>query len=140
MSNHPSQMSKLAAAGTIRPNPNPTRTKNSLKQPLAPNDVVGQLSFAPATQTTVVTTTTTTTTNFPPLVIKEPRNVRDLDPVQYPLANLRTPDSLKSLHFTVGDRTAVFREADDAVGTMDEVSWFALFEQHHELMICLPYF
>ncbi|KAI4208420.1 MAG: hypothetical protein LQ348_000186 [Seirophora lacunosa] len=121
MSNHPSQMSKLAAAGTIRPNPNPTRTKNSLKQPLAPNDVVGQLSFAPATQTTVVTTTTTTTTNFPPLVIKEPRNVRDLDPVQYPLANLRTPDSLKSLHFTVGDRTAVFREADDAVGTMDEV-------------------
>ncbi|KAL8653203.1 MAG: hypothetical protein Q9210_002245 [Variospora velana] len=115
MPNYPTQMSKSAAAGTIRPNP-----KNSLARTLAPNDVLGQFSFAPATQTTVVTTTTTTTTNFPPLVIKEPRNVRDLDPVQYPLANLRTPESLKSLHFIVGDQNAVFREADDAVAKMDE--------------------
>ncbi|KAL8723073.1 MAG: hypothetical protein Q9225_000544 [Loekoesia sp. 1 TL-2023] len=98
---------------------NSTRRKENIR-PVAADDVLGQFSFAPATQTTVVTTTTTTTTSFPPLVIKAPRNVQDLDPVLYPLARLRTPESLKSVQFTVGDQTAVFREADDAVSTLDE--------------------
>ncbi|KAI4196199.1 MAG: hypothetical protein LQ346_003277 [Caloplaca aetnensis] len=84
------------------------------------DDVLGQFSFAPATQTTVVTTTTTTTTNFPPLVIKQPRNVQDLDPVQFPLANIRTPELLKNQSFTIGDRKVAFHEADDAASTLDE--------------------
>lgn len=97
-----------------------TRKRKENVRPVAANDVLGQFSFAPATQTTVVTTTTTTTTSFPPLVIKAPRNVQDLDPVLYPLAKLRTPETLKNVRFTLGDRTACFREADNARSTMDE--------------------
>lgn len=99
------------------------------------DDVLGQFSFAPATQTTVVTTTTTTTTNFPPLVIKQPRNVQDLDPVQFPLANIRTPELLKNQSFTIGDRKVAFHEADDAASTLDEVSWAVLFISKSELIV-----
>ncbi|KAL8942261.1 MAG: hypothetical protein Q9211_001463 [Gyalolechia sp. 1 TL-2023] len=98
-----------------------SKTKKENARPLAPNDVLGQFSFAPATQTTVVTTTTTTTTAFPPLVIKAPRDVQDLDPVHYPLAKLGTPETLKSVRFTLGDQTAYFREADNARSSVDEV-------------------
>ena len=88
---------------------------------IAPNDFLGQMSLAPATQTTVVTTTTTTTTEFPPLVIKAPRNVHDLDPLDYPLARLRTPASLRHVQFSIGDQTAVLKEADDTIKTANEV-------------------
>ena len=80
------------------------------------------MSLAPATQTTVVTTTTTTTTEFPPLVIKAPRNLHHLDPADYPLARLRTPASLRHVQFNIGDQTAILKEADDTIKSVNEVS------------------
>lgn len=124
---HPCQTSELAAARTTLLDPNATRTRKPGARTVAPNDTLGQFSFAPATHTTVVTTTTTTTTRFPPLVIQGPRNVEHLDPLLYPLAKLRTPEPLKKVHFTVGDQTVVFQEADNAAITLNEVSWVGLF-------------
>ncbi|KAI9846235.1 MAG: SCF ubiquitin ligase complex subunit cdc4 [Sclerophora amabilis] len=80
---------------------------------LPPHTTLGQLSYAPATQTTVVTTTTTTTTSFPPLVLKPPRHLHELDPKQYPLALSPTPQSLKKLCFDVGGTPTYFQEAED---------------------------
>ncbi|OGE55282.1 hypothetical protein PENARI_c004G05417 [Penicillium arizonense] len=86
-----------------------------------PSDAaLGQFSFAPATRTTVVTTTTTTTTSFPPLVIKPPRSVKDLDNRQYPLASAPTPASLRNLKFKIGDRSIVFNEPEDTKAAASE--------------------
>lgn len=84
-------------------------------------NMLGQFSFAPATQTTVVTTTTTTTTSFPPLVMKAPHHLHELDSKLYPLAASPTPRSIKRLCFDVGGRPTYFREADDALETLHEV-------------------
>jgi hypothetical protein len=91
---------------------------------------LGQFYFAPATQTTVVTTTTTTTTSFPPLVMKQPNRLRGLDPKQYPLAGSPTPQSLRKICFEMGGRRAVFNEAADAAGELEEawISWAKLGE------------
>ncbi|KAL9005370.1 MAG: hypothetical protein Q9188_001855 [Gyalolechia gomerana] len=120
MSKQPHRTPITPYPGTNSKYSNATKKKKETVRPVEANDVLGQFSFAPATQTTVVTTTTTTTTTFPPLVIKAPRNVQDLDPVLYPLAKLRTPETLKNVRFTLGDRTAYFREADNASSKMDE--------------------
>lgn len=85
------------------------------------HDMLGQFSFAPATQTTVVTTTTTTTTSFPPLLMKGPHHLRELDPKLYPLASSPTPLSIKRLCFDIGGRPAFFHEADNALETFQEV-------------------
>ena len=89
----------------------------------APDDVLGQFSFGPTTQTTVITTTTTTTstTSFPPLIIKAPSHSRNPDPKLYPLAAAPTPHSLKSVCFNIGGRSAVFTEAENALDTYREV-------------------
>ena len=87
-----------------------------------PQDMLGQLSFAPATQTTVVTTTTTTTTNFPPLVLKAPNHLYEMDSKLYPLAASPTPQALKRFCFDVGGRPALFCEADDTEDTLCRVS------------------
>lgn len=91
-------------------------------QELSPDDMLGQFSFAPATQTTVVTTTTTTTTSFPPLKIKAPSNLHELDPKLYPLASAPTPQSMKRFCFDVGGKPTVFREADNTLDTYKEVT------------------
>ena len=85
------------------------------------DQMLGQLSFAPATQTTVVTTTTTTTTSFPPLVMKAPHYLNDLDSKLYPLASSPTPKSIKRFCFDIGGRPTFFREADDAPATLNDV-------------------
>jgi len=85
-------------------------------------NAVGQLSFSPATQTTVVTTTTTTTTSFPPFVLNAPRDLRTRDPEVYPLAAIPTPTWLKKVTFSLGGQTALFEEAGDAQHRMYEVS------------------
>ncbi|KAF8473344.1 WD40-repeat-containing domain protein [Kalaharituber pfeilii] len=93
-------------------------------QPLPPYTTVGQFSYAPATQTTIVTTTTTTTTHFPILRMGPPRNLNELDPKQYPLATLPTPQSLKRFCFDIDGRPTYFREADDpdqAVKDLDKL-------------------
>ena len=87
--------------------------------------LLGQFSFAPATQTTVVTTTTTTTTNFPPLLLKAPKGLHDPDPRLYPLAASPTPQYIKELRFQLGGKPTIFREADDAAETMLGVSEWA---------------
>lgn len=86
------------------------------------DDVLGQFSFAPATQTTIVTTTTTTTTSFPPLVMKAPHHLHELDSKMYPLASSPTPKSIKRFCFDVGGRPTFFSEADDTRDTLEEVS------------------
>ncbi|KAL4867756.1 hypothetical protein BDV12DRAFT_112086 [Aspergillus spectabilis] len=83
---------------------------------------IGQLSFAPATRTTVVTTTTTTTTTFPPLFIKPPRAIRELDPKLYPLASSPTPSALKNIKFDLGGKSVVFNEPDDTAATIEELT------------------
>ena len=100
-----------------------TKQKESL-QPLEgirPDDVLGQFSYAPATQTTVVTTTTTTTTNFPPILMKAPQHLFDLDPKLYPLASSPTPTSIKKLRFDVDGTPTLFQEADNTLETLEKV-------------------
>ncbi|MCJ1393241.1 SCF ubiquitin ligase complex subunit cdc4 [Xylographa bjoerkii] len=80
--------------------------------------VLGQFSFAPATQTTIVTTTTTTTTSFPPLMMKAPNHLYELDPKLYPLAASSTPSTLKRLNFNLEGKPTLFCEADDAESTL----------------------
>ena len=83
---------------------------------------VGQLSYAPATKTTVVTTTTTTTTSFPPILFKNPRNLLERDPKQYPLAATPTPQSIRKLCFDLGGIQTRFEEDEDVRGNVLEVS------------------
>ena len=83
--------------------------------------MLGQFSFAPATQTTVVTTTTTTTTSFPPLMMKSTQHLHELDSKLYPLAALPTPQSIKRFCMDVGGRPIIFREADDTAAAIDNV-------------------
>ncbi|KIW93160.1 uncharacterized protein Z519_05765 [Cladophialophora bantiana CBS 173.52] len=84
------------------------------------DSLLGQFSFAPATQTTVVTTTTTTTTKFPPFLMRPPRQMKDLDLKQYPLAASPTPTSLKKIHFEIGGKHTIFREAEDTTLALEE--------------------
>ncbi|KAK6332716.1 SCF ubiquitin ligase complex subunit cdc4 [Orbilia brochopaga] len=81
-------------------------------------DTIGQLSFVPTTRTTVVTTTTTTTTSFPPLVIKPPRSLSQLDAKEYPLAASPTPLALKRFCFDLDGHPTYFRESDDPNKTL----------------------
>ncbi|KAL4779309.1 WD40-repeat-containing domain protein [Aspergillus varians] len=83
---------------------------------------IGQFSFAPATRTTVVTTTTTTTTTFPPLFIKPPRAIQDLDPKLYPLASSPTPSALKNIKFDLEGKSVIFNEPDDTTATIEEIT------------------
>lgn len=83
---------------------------------------LGQLKYAPATQTTVVTTTTTTTTSFPPLLLKAPRHLHNRDPKQYPLAASPTPDGIRDFSFDVDGRPVCFSETDDLEGPLLQVS------------------
>jgi len=96
------------------------------KNVLDADEVLGQFSFAPATQTTVVTTTTTTTTSFPPLVMKAPTHLYRLDPKLYPLAASPTPQALKKLSFEAGGRQTLFQEAENATQTLRTVRVMSL--------------
>ncbi len=96
------------------------------KKALHTDAVLGQFSFAPATQTTVVTTTTTTTTSFPPLVMKAPTHLYRLDPKMYPLAASPTPQALKKLSFEAGGRQTLFQEAENASQTLRTVRVMSL--------------
>ena len=99
----------------------PTLSDAHLVQASSSGNVLGQFSLGPATQTTVVTTTTTTTTSFPPLLMKAPHHLHELDSKLYPLAASPTPRSIKRLCFDIEGRPTYFREADDAPKTLQEV-------------------
>ena len=97
----------------------PGSPKSEIK--IQSEDTLGQFSYGPATQTTVVTTTTTTTTKFPPLMLRAPKHLRDLDPKIYPLAASPTPKSIKKLSFEVDGKPTTFEEADDTLETFEKV-------------------
>lgn len=103
--------------------PSSTRSSNQQFQDPSSDDMLGQFSFAPATQTTVVTTTTTTTTSFPPLIMKAPHHLHELDPKLYPLAASPTPKTIKKFHFDVAGRPTFFSEAEDTLDTLQEVCY-----------------
>lgn len=92
-----------------------------LQSTISSKDTVGQFSYGPATQTTVVTTTTTTTTEFPPLMLRAPRNLNELDPKTYPLAASPTPNTIQKLVFQVDGKPTSFQEAEDTLQTIQKV-------------------
>ncbi len=96
-------------------------TRSHSPSSITPHDTLAQFSFAPATQTTVVTTTTTTTTRFPPLLMRPPKRSHQLDPRQYPLAASPTPPTLRNISFTLGGKATIFREAEDARVSLEQV-------------------
>jgi hypothetical protein len=87
------------------------------------HEILGQFSFAPATQTTVVTTTTTTTTSFPPLILKAPKCLHTLDSKLYPLAASPTPQALRKLRFDVGGTKLEYEEAENAQQALRNVCY-----------------
>ncbi|KAI9659704.1 MAG: SCF ubiquitin ligase complex subunit cdc4 [Alyxoria varia] len=93
---------------------------NNNSEMAQPGFAVGQLSFAPATQTTVVTTTTTTTTTFPPFEMNPPKNLRDRDPEDFPLASSPTPESIRRLEFEIDGKVARFEEASTPTNMLKE--------------------
>jgi len=54
-------------------------------------------------ETKTVTTTTTTKRSYPPLFVREPRDLNSLDSKEYPLASRPTPPDLRRLTFDLGD-------------------------------------
>jgi F-box and WD-40 domain protein CDC4 len=86
-----------------------------------PYATMSQLSFAPATKTTVVTTTVTTTTTLPPMCVNAPGSLSERDPNVYPLAHVQAPESIRKIYFDAGGELACFEEADAASSKMQEV-------------------
>jgi hypothetical protein len=119
----PSPETEIAQLATMTDSQATQRHKrgSSSAAPLSQYAALGQLSYAPATQTTVVTTTTTTTTSFPPLILRAPRHLYDRDPKQYPLAASPTPASIRDFTFDVNGKPACFREADDVEDSLQQV-------------------
>jgi F-box and WD-40 domain protein CDC4 len=64
-------------------------------------------------ETKTVTTTTTTKRSYPPLFLREPREVHSLDSKEYPLAARPTPPELRSLTFDLDDYEAASWEDED---------------------------
>lgn len=104
----------------------------------AKDDIFGQFTFAPATQTTVVTTTTTTTTSFPPLMIKAPHHLHELDPKLYPLASSPTPKSIKRFCFDIGGKPTYFNEAENTSHALHGVRHTYFFARAPLLTCFLP--
>lgn len=127
---HPSTANSTPASTQLSPIKSRARRKHKeatpqqLQDSIRSEDVLGQFSYTPATKTTVVTTTTTTTTNFPPIMLKAPQHLHDLDPKQYPLAASSTPRSIRKLHFEIEGTPTLFEEADDTLRVAQQVSLF----------------
>ncbi|KAF2178332.1 WD repeat-containing protein pop1 [Zopfia rhizophila CBS 207.26] len=95
-------------------------SKTLQKQIMEPYATLGQLSYAPATHTTVVTTTTTTTTSFPPMFINAPRNLKDRNTKEYPLAHSPAPEAIRRFRFDFGGTQTCFEEANDVEESLQE--------------------
>lgn len=124
LSTHSSPDTRLTEKGTARRRSSqPLEGASSVTHShgINPYTTLAQLSYAPATQTTIVTTTTTTTTTFPPLVMKPPRNLGDRDPKLYPLASAATPPSIRNFTFDIDGRLGCFQEADNPEQSLTEV-------------------
>ena len=64
-------------------------------------------------ETKTVTTTTTTKRSYPPLFLREPRDVHSLDSKEYPLAARPTPPELRKLTFDLDDYETESWEDED---------------------------
>ncbi|KAH6640262.1 WD40-repeat-containing domain protein [Chaetomium tenue] len=64
-------------------------------------------------ETKTVTTTTTTKRSYPPLFLREPRDVHSLDSKEYPLAARPTPPELRKLTFDLDDYETEAWEDED---------------------------
>ncbi|SPQ23384.1 f335dbf8-da02-4653-9fca-47a13d08c271 [Thermothielavioides terrestris] len=64
-------------------------------------------------ETKTVTTTTTTKRSYPPLFLREPRDVHSLDSKEYPLAARPTPPELRRLTFDLDDHETVCWDEDE---------------------------
>ena len=60
-----------------------------------------QFDVSECVETKTVTTTTTTKRSFPPVFVREPRSLADLDAKEYPLASKPTPPELAKFTFDV---------------------------------------
>jgi hypothetical protein len=71
-------------------------------------------------ETKTVTTTTTTKRSYPPLFLREPRDVHSLDSKEYPLAARPTPPELRKLTFDLDDyETEAWEDEDIDVQVSD---------------------
>lgn len=112
---------RFRSHGSGRPSNTSSGDKQLFSNDIEQNTLLGQFSFAPATQTTIVTTTTTTTTKFPPFLMRPPRRMQELDLKHYPLAASSTPAHLRNIHFEMGGKSTVFREAEDTTLALEQV-------------------
>lgn len=67
-----------------------------------------------------MTTTYTTTTTLPPMRINAP-SLSERDPKEYPLAQVRAPESIRKIYFDAGGEVGLFEEADDGPQKAQEV-------------------
>jgi len=68
-------------------------------------------------ETKTVTTTTTTKRSYPPLFLREPRDVHTLDSKEYPLATKPTPPELRKLTFDLDEYETESWEEEDKTDT-----------------------
>lgn len=108
---HPQRTGELATPASSQPTSQQTQSLEDTTDNPSPAYSLAQLSFMPATQTTVVTTTTTTTLNCAPLLFREPKNLTTLDPKLYPLASSPTPALIRKFDFEFAGERAAFEEA-----------------------------
>ncbi|KAL2257175.1 hypothetical protein VTK26DRAFT_557 [Humicola hyalothermophila] len=73
-------------------------------------------------ETKTVTTTTTTKRSYPPLFLREPRELHSLDAKEYPLASRPTPPELRKLTFDVYGHEAARGEDGDEGDTQIQPS------------------
>lgn len=92
-----------------------TRHTSTIHDVPSNHSTVAQMSFGPATQQTVTTVTTTTTVSLPPLVIKQPKDLDERDPKQYPLAFVPTPNHLQEFSADIHGQHIRFQEEQDTL-------------------------
>jgi F-box and WD-40 domain protein CDC4 len=69
-----------------------------------------QIDLAECVETKTVTTTTTTKRSYPPLFVRPPVSLENLDLKQYPLARKATPEAISSFSYEVNGEVVHFRE------------------------------
>ncbi len=77
-----------------------------------------QFEVAECVETKTITTTTTTKRAYPPLFVREPRQLSSLDSKEYPLASRPIPPELKSFTLDLDDydgQTWSFEDEPDLI-------------------------
>lgn len=74
-----------------------------------------QIELAECVETRTVTTTTTTKRTYPPLLVRPPRSLQNLDAKEYPLASRPTPHELTEFSYEVDGEVVRFREDDTSL-------------------------